>query len=475
MNATTYDVRVWKTNVTAGARGKHYQVRWSVAGRARSQTFSTAKLADSFRSTLVSAARKGELFDVQTGRPAASLPRAEGPTWFTFAMDFIDMKWPEASPRHRQGTVEALVTITGALTIGDAVPPDPEGHRAALRNWAFNAPARAAHPTPPDECADAIAWTTKNSRPLAELADPAVLRNVLDAIGRTLTGDKAAPSTSNRKRATLTSAIGYAIERGHLDANPMPKVKIRRRKVATALDTRAVVNHAQARALLVAVRDLAPDLEAFYACIYYAAMRPGEVRNLRADDLTLPATGWGEAVLSGSYQDVGRSWTDDGARGEERELKHRTRADVRRVPLTPQLVAHLRSHLDSYETGSGGRLFVNRVGPLGHPVAAPYSRPVSTETVSRVWRDARTAAFTTSTHDLFPTNSARSPLARRPYDLRHACVSTWLAAGVAPTQVAAWAGHSVAVLLTVYAHAIDGQAEQAQRRITEQLGAGGST
>ena len=33
-----------------------------------------------------------------------------------------------------------------------------------------------------------------------------------------------------------------------------------------------------------------------------------------------------------------------------------------------------------------------------------------------------------------------SPLARRPYDLRHACLSTWLNGGVYPTQVAEWAG-----------------------------------
>lgn len=37
----------------------------------------------------------------------------------------------------------------------------------------------------------------------------------------------------------------------------------------------------------------------------------------------------------------------------------------------------------------------------------------------------------------------RLPLARQPYDLRHACVSTWLAGGVISDQVALWAGHSV--------------------------------
>ena len=62
-----------------------------------------------------------------------------------------------------------------------------------------------------------------------------------------------------------------------------------------------------------------------------------------------------------------------------------------------------------------------------------------------------------------------SPLARRVYDLRHACVSTWLNGGVPPAQVAEWAGHSVAVLLKVYAKCIDGQDQIAKRRIEDAL------
>ena len=50
-----------------------------------------------------------------------------------------------------------------------------------------------------------------------------------------------------------------------------------------------------------------------------------------------------------------------------------------------------------------------------------------------------------------------TPLMARPYDLRHAAVLTWLNAGVPATQVAEWAGHSVDVLLRVYAKCIAGQ------------------
>lgn len=76
-----------------------------------------------------------------------------------------------------------------------------------------------------------------------------------------------------------------------------------------------------------------------------------------------------------------------------------------------------------------------------------------------IWRKARSTALT--------AKEAKSPLARRPYDLRHAAVSTWLAAGVPAAQVATWAGHSVAVLLKVYAKCVSGKEDEAKRRITE--------
>jgi hypothetical protein len=71
---------------------------------------------------------------------------------------------------------------------------------------------------------------------------------------------------------------------------------------------------------------------------------------------------------------------------------------------------------------------------------------------------------------------ARDSFARRGdcprlhYDLRHAAVSLWLNAGVPATPVAQWAGHSVHVLLKVYASCIDGQDEAARKRIEGALG-----
>lgn len=53
--------------------------------------------------------------------------------------------------------------------------------------------------------------------------------------------------------------------------------------------------------------------------------------------------------------------------------------------------------------------------------------------------------------------------------LRHAAISLWLNSGVPATQVPEWAGHSVHVLLKVYAKCIDGQGEVARRRVEAAL------
>jgi integrase len=115
-----------------------------------------------------------------------------------------------------------------------------------------------------------------------------------------------------------------------------------------------------------------------------------------------------------------------------------------------QLTRLLRDHLANLGPADDGRLFAGvRDGEL------------PTITCRRAWAKARQLALT-------PAEQA-SPPARRPYDLRHACLSTWLNGGVYPTQVAEWAGHGVDVLLRIYAKCIAGQDELAKRRIDDAL------
>ncbi len=73
MTGDSYDARFWQTQVRKN-RPTPYRVRWVVNGQLFSDSFLTSGLADSFKAQLITAARKGEAFDSETGR-------AFGGTW----------------------------------------------------------------------------------------------------------------------------------------------------------------------------------------------------------------------------------------------------------------------------------------------------------------------------------------------------------------------------------------------------------
>ncbi|MGI5491012.1 hypothetical protein [Microtetraspora malaysiensis] len=101
------------------------------------------------------------------------------------------------------------------------------------------------------------------------------------------------------------------------------------------------------------------------------------------------------------------------------------------------------------------------VAPDGRLFRTESGKAFSGSTVSKIWNEGRGYAF--------PPDVVASPLAARPYDLRHAAVSLWLNAGVHAPEAAERAGHGVDVMLRVYAKCIDGQREMANRRILEAL------
>lgn len=451
MNAT-YDVRVWRISSYAGAKGKTYTVRWKVAAERFRETFKTAALADSFRSDLLAAARKGEAFDTGTGRPVSWQRNVREMSWYHFACAYVDVKWKSAAATYRRGIAEALTTATPVLIQGTRGRPSDRILRSALQRWAFNTPRRNGSDRSP-EIEDALTWIERNTMPVSALADPQVLRAVLDALATKLDGGSAASTVVNRKRAVLSNALEYAVELGLLTTNPIGSLKWRAPKTSHSIDRRSVANPTQARTLLHAVNEVqrsGPRLMAFFAVLYYSALRPEEAVSLRVRNLLLPSNGWGELVLERARPDAGKEWTDSGRQRDERQLKHRAAGETRRVPSPPELTVLLRDHLQEFGTAEDGRVFPGERG--GELPSITYSR---------VWRRARAIAFTP---EVFA-----SPLARRPYDLRHAAVSTWLNGGVPPTQVAEWAGHSVAVLLDVYAKCLVGQDAMARRRVEAAL------
>jgi integrase len=409
---------------------------------------------------LVIASRRGEAFDCTQGLPVSLLRNEAEMLWFDFACKYVDTKWPRAAAKSRAGNADALASATPALLRTTRGAPDERVLRRALTGWAFNKNRRDS--AKPAEIERALKWLTANTVPVSRLNDKSVLREVLEQISLKLDGKQAAAKTVNRKRAVLFNALEYAVEMKLLTANKLSEVNWTAPKTVRAIDKRVVINHEQAKKLLAAVdaqnvpgqprRSAGPGLVAYFGCMYYSALRPEEVTMLRKQDLQLPEKGWGELLLSETAPVAGAAWTDSGTRRDRRQkLKQRGEGEVRPVPCPPPLTALLHQHLARFGTAGDGRLFRNLTGG-----------ELSESTVGRVWDKARKAVFSEDEY--------LSPLARRPYDLRHACVSTWLAAGVPSTQCAEWAGHSVAVLHQVYAKVIAGLESAAHHRIEQALG-----
>src|SRR5580698_3188992 len=85
-DGTTYDARVYKTEVYKGSEVTTYKVRWKVGARLWKEGFRTAAQADSFRSSLLIATRKGEAFGHVTGRPMAWERSKTGVSWYEFRL-----------------------------------------------------------------------------------------------------------------------------------------------------------------------------------------------------------------------------------------------------------------------------------------------------------------------------------------------------------------------------------------------------
>jgi integrase len=457
----SYDVKFWAIRPGKAKTKRTYEVRWKVGPQPHSRTIGKSAQAENFLSDLRQAAKAGEAFDTDSGLPdsmTVAVVKQER-SWFQFCLAYVDMKWPSAAPKTRDALIDALASIVPAVVSEE----HPSGLgvsalRQALRHFAL-APNSRAQDRPPDVAA-ALRWLEKSSLPLSEVGKPIHARAVLDAISVLQDGTAAGATTIARKRSVFANVLGYAIEREELTANPLDRLKWTPPKAAEVVDRRVVVNPRQARALLVAVTYVGPQrrgphargqrLRALFACMYFAALRPGEAVALRRQDCHLPRTGWGWLTLEKSRPEVNRRWSDTDSAHDERGLKHRAVTQTRRVPIPPELVAILREHIETFGTAPDGRIFASE---RGHVVASTA--------ISEVWAEARTLALT--------PEQVASPLAGRPYDLRHAAVSLWLNAGVPPTDVAERAGHSVQVLLRVYAKCLDDGEAIANTRIDAAL------
>lgn len=449
----TYQVRFWeiktmKPDRNGRRRKRPYGARWVTAGEEHSEWFITKTLARAYLNKLVQAANKGEAFDIETGLPESMYREQNSPTLLGLAREFLDEVWSEMSPNSRGRLVDALaVAVHGFLD--EESDAEPAEVRRALTTMVL--PPDTARLDGPPERVEIVSWLEQHSRRVVELTDA----DERDRLGRKLLvkldGGKARVSTVDTRRGALVQALSYAVSRGYLQDNPFRGISLSRFGREVAIDPGVVVNPAQARSLLAAVTYARPrgsnrSWRPFFATLYFAGMRPGEARFLAKDHCDLPGSGWGELVLPNSLGRAAARYNDHGESYQIRPLKHRAEEATRAVPIPPELVRLLRVHIDQEGTADNGRLFRSASGG-----------PLSNASYTDIWRLTRPLGL--------PPHQVASQLARRPYDLRHAAVSSWIAAGVPLPEVARRAGHTVQMLMAVYAKVIYGTGDQMNKRI----------
>lgn len=312
----------------------------------------------------MTAARDGEPFDENTGLPASELRAIkQRTTWYDLAHEYLEQRWDRTPGNTRRTLADAFATITPALVRPGVAYPEPRVLRRALYSWAFN--KKAWEKEPVEEWRQALDWMKRNSLPVSALAEADVLRRALDALCLKLDGKEAAAKTARRKRAAFNEVLNIAVEKGYFTENPLSGLRWNAPAVNEEVDPAAVPNPAQVARLLAAVaqqRGRDPHLEAFFGCMYYAAMRPAEVIHLRFEQCHLPDSGWGMLNLSGGVVTSGKEWTDGGSVHKVHSHKRRAATATRPVPIPPQLVRMLHAHIERFGVAPDGRLFRNQAG-----------------------------------------------------------------------------------------------------------------
>ena len=142
-------------------------------------------LAGSFKAQLITAARKGEAFDLETGLPESMVRKYRDVSFLAHAQEFTAFAWKDAAAKSRISIIKTLSRVVPVVTYEMKGAPDPDVLRAALRK-SLNQGSGAG--TPDRAEARALAWLAKASRPVSAFEDESVVCDVLDALATRLDG-----------------------------------------------------------------------------------------------------------------------------------------------------------------------------------------------------------------------------------------------------------------------------------------------
>lgn len=409
---------------------RRYKVRWRIDGRDRMRRFKTKTEAERFRSQLQVAAVEGAIFDLETGFPKSWASSSE--SWWTWSLQWLTLKWPDWAGHSRRSAVEALVSITPSLVKSSApAPPDQ------LNSWLWN---MGFQPGAEHQACAELAWLDRWSLPMSDVT-PAVLEVALRTATTRRDGQPTAASVTQRRRNLISSVFKSAVRREVIDRNPVDRVEWKSPKQSSEVDVSVLPSLADVDEIVRQIWEIpsaGSRFAVFFAAMGFCGLRPSEAADLSLVDVELPAEGWGTAQLRGAAPAPGTKFTNDGDTRQRKGLKHRPVKAVRPVPLPPQLVQWIRLHVERWPTDNG-LIFTNNAG-----------RSVTAENYGKVWNREKAKLWPPG-HLLANTD---------PYDLRHTAATAMLRAHVPLPEVARRLGHSVEVLLRVYAGVFDDERER---------------
>ena len=219
----SYDVRFWQIEMRKLGKMVTYRVRWIVAGRRFSDSFTTKELAESQRVNLRAAARRGEGFDTSSGLPESMARTLRDVSFYKHCAEFAAATWAVSAAKTRVSVIET--SHQGRARGGHRLKGVPGD--AVLRSALRKKLNQGEHGGELDEDeARAISWIARASRPVGSLADPAVVCDILDALTVNLNGKPAAPEYFSRRRRVMHRALVYAVRKERLAVNPLSKANL---------------------------------------------------------------------------------------------------------------------------------------------------------------------------------------------------------------------------------------------------------
>ncbi|MCW2984313.1 MAG: site-specific integrase [Conexibacter sp.] len=270
-------------------------------------------------------------------------------------------------------------------------------------------------------------WKTHvHSHALAGMTLRAITPKVIEDFRDEILAAGAGPQSVRRLMVNMQTMFDRAVRDERIKANPVKlisKPKITRREGIVPVTP---VEVEKIRAKLDGVDAV------MVSVLAYTGMRPGEARGLKWSDLT---------------PDGFNIWRAVGPEGVKATKTGHTRTHV---PVCKALHADLEAwHRESGSPSKAEFIFPRQDGE-------PWS-----ETDYRNWRKRK---FRTA------VEAAGVDLAR-PYDLRHAAASLWLAEGWQVVEVASWLGHNASETLKTYAHVVPGRKPGKRKTLDQRVSA----